>query len=69
MPAKQNAPAAIIVERDSYKGSPVIVLKRFEGDRFPFSFGLSKAKLVLAAAEDIQQFVAEHSQNPNGGAG
>jgi len=58
MSTEQNVPA-VVVERDHYKGAPVITLKRFEGDRFPFSFGLGKAKLILEAVEDIRQFVAE----------
>jgi len=50
---------AVIVSKGSYKGSPTITLKRSEDDRFPFTFGPAKARLVLAAFDDIKKFVAE----------
>jgi len=68
MSTGQNVPA-VVVERGDYKGSPVITLKRFDSDKFPFSFGLGKAKLILEAVEDIRRFVAEYSQPPNDGVG
>jgi hypothetical protein len=48
-----------IVERSEYKGKPLIVLKRNEEDKFPFSFGVSKAKLILENVEEIKKFVEE----------
>jgi len=48
-----------MVERTEYKGNPIIVLKRDESDKFPFSFGLSKAKLILENLEEIKKFVEE----------
>ncbi len=48
-----------MVERTEYKGNPIIVLKRDENDKFPFSFGLSKAKLILENIEEIKKFVEE----------
>lgn len=48
-----------MVERTEYKGNPIIVLKRDESDKFPFSFGLSKAKLILDNLEEIKKFVEE----------
>jgi len=51
----------MIVERSEYKGKPLIVLKRNEEDKYPFSFGISKAKLVLEAVEEIKKFVQENS--------
>ncbi len=38
-----------------YKGKPVITLN--PESRYPFTFGLSKAKLILEHLEDIQTFV------------
>jgi hypothetical protein len=43
-----------------YKENPVITLMRTEDDRFPFSFGVSKAKLILADIEAIKAFVAKN---------
>lgn len=51
-----------MVELSEFKGKPIIVLRRSEDDKFPFSFGLSKAKLILENLEDIKKFVAENSQ-------
>ena len=50
----------MIAERGEYKGSKVLVLKRDENDKYPFSFGLAKAKLILEHVEDIQEFVDEN---------
>ncbi|HTB23249.1 MAG TPA: hypothetical protein VK914_11150 [bacterium] len=48
-----------IVEESEFKGNPMIVLRRNPEDRYPFQFGLSKAKLVLEALEEIKAWVAK----------
>jgi hypothetical protein len=48
-----------VVEESEYKGNPMIVLRRSAEDRYPFQFGLSKAKLVLDAVEEIKAWVAK----------
>jgi len=50
----------MIIERTEYKGQPVIILKRNENDRYPFSFGLGKARMILESIEDIKKFVEEN---------
>ncbi|MEA3307528.1 MAG: hypothetical protein U9Q34_07065 [Elusimicrobiota bacterium] len=50
----------MIIERTEYKGQPVLILKRNENDRYPFSFGMSKARMILEAIEDIKKFVADN---------
>lgn len=50
-----------MIERTEYKGKPVLILKRDENDKYPFSFGLTKAKLILENLEEIRKFVAENS--------
>ncbi len=52
-----------MVERSEYKGKPLIVIKRSEDDKYPFSFGLSKAKLILENVEEIKKFVEENTNN------
>jgi hypothetical protein len=52
----------MLVERSEYKGKPVLVLKRSEDEKFPFSFGLAKAKMVLEAIEAIKQFVKDNEK-------
>lgn len=50
-----------MVERSEYKGKPLLVIKRSEDDQYPFSFGVSKAKLILENIEEIKKFVEENS--------
>jgi hypothetical protein len=52
----------MIVERSEFKGKPVLVIKRSEDEKFPFSFGLSKAKMILENIEEIKKFVAENDK-------
>jgi hypothetical protein len=51
-----------MIERTEFKGKPVLILKRNEEDKYPFSFGLSKARLVLENIEEIKKFVEENNQ-------
>ena len=46
-----------LVEITEYKGNPIISLKSSEDDKFPFSFGVTKAKKVLANIKAIKDFV------------
>jgi hypothetical protein len=50
-----------MIEKTEYKGKPILILKRSEEDKFPFSFGVSKAKLILENIEEIKKFVEENS--------
>ena len=50
-----------IVERSEFKGKPLLVLKRDEEDQYPFSFGMSKARLIVDNIEEIKKFVEENS--------
>ena len=43
-----------------FKGNPVITLKQGEDDSYGFTFGLTKAKLVLDHLEDIRKFYEEN---------
>lgn len=52
----------MIAERSEYKGRPMLVLKRNEEERFPFSFGLTKAKMILEHLDEIKKFVAEEDK-------
>ncbi len=50
-----------MVERSEYNGKPILVLRRSEEDKFPFSFGINKAKLIMENLEEIKKFVAENT--------
>ncbi|MBI4411528.1 MAG: hypothetical protein HY541_03485 [Deltaproteobacteria bacterium] len=51
-----------IVEESEYKGNPLLVLKNTAEDRYPFSFGIKKAKLIIEHFEDIKKFVAKNDK-------
>ena len=57
----------VVIERGEYKGNPTVTIRKDteEVDRFPFSFGLGKAKLLLQALKQepdfIEKFVEEES--------
>ena len=58
-----------IVEESEFKGNAMIVLKRTEDDRFPFQFGLNKAKLLLESVEEVRAWVAkQEAKKPAAGA-
>lgn len=45
-----------------YKGKPTISLKKNEDDKYSFTFGLTKARLILDNLEKVKQFVEEHKR-------
>lgn len=45
-----------------YKGSPTITLPTTADGRYPFSFGVIKAKAILKYIEDIKKFVEMHDK-------
>jgi hypothetical protein len=51
-PQQENEP--VIGE---FKGNPVITLN--PNSRYPFTFGLSKAKLILEHLDRIKEFIAQ----------
>lgn len=50
-----------MIERSEYKGKPVLIIKRAEDDKYPFAFGLAKAKMIIENIEEIKKFVAENN--------
>lgn len=51
-----------IVEESEYKGNPMIVLKNSEEDKYPFQFGIKKAKLVVENIDAIKAFIAKYDK-------
>ncbi len=49
-----------MIERSEFKGKPVLIIKRDENDKYPFAFGLNKAKMILDNLEEIKRFVEEN---------
>ena len=57
-----------MMEESEFKGSPMLILKRNVADKFPFQFGLGKAKLILESIELIKAWVAKteaKAKNPD----
>ncbi len=48
------------VSESEYKGNPMLVIKSTPEDKFPFQFGIKKAKLILAHVEEIKAFVGKY---------
>ena len=46
-------------EFGEFKGRKIITLKRDENDRYPFSFGRAKARLIVENYEAIKKFAEE----------
>ena len=58
----------VIIEYGDYKGNATISIRKDteEIDRYPFSFGLAKAKLLLQALKQepdfLEKFISEESE-------
>ncbi len=48
------------MERGEFKGNKMIILKRNPDDKYPFQFGLSKARLIIEHIADIKKFVEDN---------
>jgi hypothetical protein len=49
----------MVVEFGDFKGNKMITLKRNAEDKYPFSFGRSKAKLIVEHFDEIKKFADE----------
>jgi len=47
------------VKTGEFKGHKIITLMRNEDEKYPFTFGLAKAKLILDNIEEIKKFVED----------
>ena len=43
-----------------YKGNAMLIIRQTPEDKFPFQFGLKKARLIVEHFNDIKQFVQKH---------
>lgn len=48
-----------MIDYGEYKGNKLIILKRSEDDKYPFSFGKAKAKMIVENFEAIKKFAEE----------
>ena len=48
-----------VLEGD-YRGNAMLIIRQSSEDRFPFQFGVKKARLILAHLDDIKKFIEKH---------
>lgn len=51
-----------IVEESEFKGNPMLVIKLSEEDKYPFQFGVKKAKLIVENIEEIKKFAEKYDK-------
>ena len=51
-----------MIKTSEYKGHQVLKLMRSEDDQYPISFGVAKAKLILAHIDEIKTFVDKNDK-------
>ena len=62
MSATATEPAAATRPKiGQYKGHPMIILN--PDDRFPFQFGLNKARMIVEQFDEIREFVRQHDED------
>ncbi len=49
----------MVAKISDFKGHKVITLSVNEDDKYPFTFGIAKAKLILENLDEIKKFVNE----------
>ena len=43
-----------------YRGTAMLIIRETPEDKFPFQFGIKKARLILEHLEEIKSFVDRH---------
>jgi len=51
-----------LIEFTEYKGNAMIVIRRTPTDKYPFQFGVTKAKMIMDNIEAIEEFVAKNAK-------
>jgi hypothetical protein len=53
-------------KRSEFKGHPLLALSSGDNEKYPFQFGLQKAKRIVACIEDIKKFVVDEDAKAQG---
>jgi len=59
---KEDLLCSYTVQETEFKGNKMIELKSGPDDKYPFSFGLGKAKKVAANIEAIEAFIEKYDK-------
>ena len=62
MANKEDLLCSATVQESEFKGNKMIELKNDPDDKYPFSFGVGKAKKILANIEAIEAFVEKYDK-------
>jgi len=49
-------------EVKEWKGKPILVLRKSELEKWGFTFGMAKAKLIVQHFQDIENFVRDYEK-------
>ena len=50
----------MVAKVTEFKGHKVITLMNSEEDKYPFTFGVAKAKLIIDNLDEIKRFIDEN---------
>jgi hypothetical protein len=50
-----------VLEGD-YRGNAMMIIRQSPQDKFPFQFGVKKARLIVEHLEEIKRFLVKHDQ-------
>jgi hypothetical protein len=50
----------LMIEEREFRGHSILILKRSADDKYPFQFGLGKAKLIVEHYEAIKKWLEEN---------
>jgi hypothetical protein len=53
-------------EESEFKQNPLAVLKRNDEDKFPFTFGVGKARMILENIDNIKAFYEKYKDKVTG---
>lgn len=51
-----------IISEGEFKGNVMLIIKNDEEDKYPFQFGVKKAKLIVENFDAIKEFVAKYDK-------
>ncbi len=54
------------IKHGEFKGFKTISLLRSDDDKYPFTFGVAKAQLIIDNINDIKKFVEENAGKSQG---
>jgi len=49
-------------EIKEWKGKPILILKKGEKEKWGFTFGMAKAKLIVQHFKEIEEFVRDYEK-------